>query len=179
MKKKIFVCLAAFALALSLCACGVGGSQNAGFSTNRWGDDMETVLAALDDEQVLTLGDVLIVTGTEVEGLTVNAIYVVDGDKGLQSISYMSDELSDPIAAYKSLQQAITRSYGKPEEDGVETLNQNADSISEEQALKNGYAMYKTNWTTSAETIRMAMGSGDDGEVALMCVFTAAGAAQD
>lgn len=151
MKKKILVCLAAFALALSLCACGVGGSQNAGFSTNRWGDDMETVLAALDGERFLPIDNVIVVMDTEVEGMTGSAIYTVDREKGLTSIGYMFEGLQDPAADYNALKDAITQAHGKPDTDTD-----------------------KTEWSTKAETIQMSMGINDDGKVVIVCQFDAA-----
>lgn len=178
MKKKIFVCLAAFALALSLCACGVGGSQNAGFSTNRWGDDMETVLAALDGERFLPIDNVIVVMDTEVEGLTGSAIYTVDKEKGLTSIGYLFDDLQNPVADYDALKDAITQAHGKPDTDVVEEMNSTAASVSEDQALKYGYVTYKTEWTTKSETVFMAMSRNNDGKIGIMCNFDAAGAAQ-
>ena len=151
MKKKIFVCLAAFALALSLCACGVGGSQNAGFSESRWGDDMETVITSLEGERFLPIEDVIVVMGTEVEGMTASAIYTVDSANGLTSIGYMFEELQDPAADYNALKDAITQTNGKPDTDGD-----------------------LTEWNTKAETVQMSMGKDDDGEVVIVCNFAAA-----
>lgn len=154
MKKKIFVCLAAFALALSLCACGVGGSQNAGFSESKWGDDMETVIASLEGERFLPIEDVIVVMGTEVEGMPASAIYTVDSANGLTSIGYMFEGLQDPAADYNALKDAITQTHGKPDTDGD-----------------------LTEWNTKAETVQMSMGKDDDGEIVIVCNFSAAGAA--
>lgn len=154
MKKKIFVCLAAFALAISLCACDVGGSRNAGFSESRWGDDMETVIASLDGERFLPIEEVIVVMGTEVEGMTASAIYTVDEEKGLTGIGYMFDDLQDPDSDFDALKDAITQTHGKPDTDGD-----------------------MTEWNTKAETVQMSMGKNDDGEIVIVCNFAASGAA--
>lgn len=156
MKKKILVCLAAFALALSLCACGVGGNRNAGFSESKWGDDMETVIASLEGERFLPIEDVIVVMGTEIEGMTASAIYTVDSANGLTSIGYMFEGLQDPAADYNALKDAVTQTHGKPDADGD-----------------------MTEWNTKAETVQMSMGKNDDGEIVIVCNFAAAGTSQD
>lgn len=162
---------------LSLCSCGsfTAKASYYDFRNSDWGDSKEAV-KEVETEGTFALVNSSGMVYTDVTIFSKDAylFYYFDDEgkfyRGAYSFQEKHSDPSDYIADYNEIKKTITRLYGEPAVDEIKAIDSSASSVSEEEALKNGWSKYYTMWETDQSKILLLMHASDS-EIKLMLSY--------
>lgn len=156
--------------------------ENNDFRGAQWGDDPYTVLK-YDPDGVIFVDDNLtphniFISNIFVAGLPAVVNYYFAEDFGLYEGVYQFTKENysriDYISDYNRVKEALTETYGEPEEDKINRLSWLANYCSsEDQALAMGYISYLTSWSTETTEIYLGMKATDSRNILTLIDYIA------